>query len=382
MVRYTQLEVVSPVPVFFGLPRWRKASDPKHEEWQGLTVHRPRFLYVPGILKSLDARCYAAGIRRGLAQLVDQRQPELLDAHFIWPDGVAVSLLAKGLGLPYSITLRGKIYPCLEVPSQRRQCAEALRGAAAVISVDHRMADIARELGAEASRIHVIPNGVDLERFQPGDRAVAREQLELPPEGRLLVSVGHLGQRKGHRETIQALAQLPADVRLVLVGGDSSSHRGGKRELEELAGSVGVRDRVIFAGRQPFDRVPLYYQAADASVLASWREGCPNVVLECLACGTPVVATDVGSVPMMIDEGRNGRIVPVRDVASLAVAIEATLDQHLSPDQVRSSPAVRSWAEVADDVCEVFRNLQANGSPISRRMGLQARPPVSLNAAE
>jgi teichuronic acid biosynthesis glycosyltransferase TuaC len=355
MARRVPLEVVSPVPSFPVLSRFKGPRAPLCSRWQDVTVHRPRFFYLPGIFKSLDARFYAAGIRRWLAQFADRWQPDLLDAHFVWPDGVGVSLLAKEFGLPYSITLRGKIYPCLEVASQRRQCAEALRSAAAVVSVDHRMADIAQELGAEPARVHVIPNGVDLNRFQPGDRAAARQELGLPPGGRLLVSVGHLGERKGHRETLSALARLPRDVRLVLVGGDSKAHRGGKQDLEQLAESLGLDDRVIFAGPQPFDRIPLYYQAADASVLASWREGCPNVVLESLACGTPVVAADVGSVPMMIEDGRNGRIVPPCDADQLAKALGEVLDMHLPAEQVRGSPAVRSWDDVAAEVCTVFQ---------------------------
>ncbi|MHB0954792.1 MAG: glycosyltransferase [Pirellulaceae bacterium] len=356
LARRVPLEVVSPVPTFPLLSPGRGSRHPHVSQWQELTVYRPSFFYVPGILKSLDARFYATGLRSWLAERIDQWRPDLLDAHFIWPDGVAVSRLAQHFGLPYSITLRGKIYPCLEVPLQRRQCAEALRGAAAVISVDQRMADIAHELGANESRIHVIPNGIDLERFQPGDRAVVRRQLGLPREGPLIVSVGHLGERKGHRETILALARLPNDVRLVLVGDQSKAHRGGKRELEELARSVGVLDRVVFAGRQPFARVPLYYQAADVSVLASWREGCPNVVLESLACGTPVVATDVGSVPLMIDDGLNGRIVPPRDAARLAAAIAETLAEQIPPKRVVGSPAVRSWDEVANEVYELFQS--------------------------
>ena len=355
MARRLPLEVVSPVPSFPVLSHRNGPRAQLSSRWQELTVHRPRFFYLPGILKSLDARFYAAGIRRWLSQFADRWQPDLLDAHFVWPDGVGVSLLARELGLPYSITLRGKLYPCLEVPSQRRQCAEALRSAAAVVSVDHRMAEIAQELGAAPASVHVIPNGVDLDRFQRGDRAGARRRLGLPPRGRLLVSIGHLGERKGHRETLSALAQLPRDVRLALVGGDSNAHRGGKRDLEQLAESLGVRDRVVFAGPQPFDRISLYYQAADASVLASWREGCPNVVLESLACGTPVVATDVGSVPMMIQDGRNGRIVPPRDAQQLAKAVGEVLDMQLPAQQVRGSPAVRPWHDVADEVCAVFR---------------------------
>ncbi len=354
MARRVPLDAVSPVPSFPVLSRLKGPRGQLSSDWRELTVHRPRFFYLPGMLKSLDARFYAGGIRRWLVEFADRWRPDLLDAHFVWPDGVGVALLARELGLPYSITLRGKIYPCLEVPSQRRQCAEALRSAAAVVSVDHRMADIAQELGAEPSRVHVIPNGVDLDRFQPGDRAAARRRLGLPPGGRVLVSVGHLGDRKGHRETLAALARLPRDVRLVLVGGDSKAHRGGKRDLEQLAESLGLDERVIFAGPQPCARVSLYYQAADASVLASWREGCPNVVLESLACGTPVVASDVGSVPMMIEDGRNGRIVPPRDADQLAKAVGEVLDMQLPAEQVRGSRAVRSWDDVAAEVCAVF----------------------------
>jgi glycosyltransferase involved in cell wall biosynthesis len=281
-------------------------------------------------------------------------RPDVLDAHFIWPDGVGVSLLARELGWPYVITLRGKIYPCLEIPSQRQQCAQALRGAAAVISVDDRMARLACELGAGEDRVQVIPNGVDLDRFYPRDKETARRELGLPVEGRLMVSVAHLGRRKGHFETIQALAALPSDVRLVLVGGDAPEGRDA-RALQRFAHSLGVADRMILAGRQPYERIPLYFAAADISVLASWREGCPNVVLESLASGRPVVASDVGSVSAMIQDCQNGRIVPPQDARSLAKAIDELMNALPPPEQVRGSPAVRSWDQIAEDVCHVLR---------------------------
>lgn len=354
MARRADLQVVSPVPTFPLLARLRGTPGPVEGAWDGMTVHRPRFFYFPGVLKSLDARLYAAGVHRRLARVVDEFKPDILDAHFIWPDGVAVGRLAKKLGISYTITLRGKLYPCLNSPSQKRQCAEALRNAAAVISVDRRMADVARELGAADDRLHVIPNGVDLAHFQLGDQAAARSELQLPADARLLVSVAHLGERKGHCETVRALSRLPEDVQLILVGGDSAAHSGGKQQLIELADSLGVRERVLFVGKQPYELIPRYFQAANASVLASWREGCPNVVLESLACGTPVVATDVGAVPMMIEDGRNGRIVPVRDPERLAEAIRTVLDSDMSPEQMRSSPSVRSWDDIAGDVLDVF----------------------------
>ncbi len=354
MAARAELQVVSPAPTFPLVRRRRGRTGPVVDNWRGLTVHRPTFLSFPRVLKSLDGRLYARGVWPWLEQVAQTWRPEVLDAHFVWPDGVGVSQLAKRLGLPYTVTLRGWLYESMKHPRILRQCMAALREAAAVISVSGHLAQTAVELGVPSDRVHVIPNGIDLERFQPRDSLAARRVLGLPENERLLVTVAHLGPRKGHRETIQALARLPADVRLVLVGGDGQGGRNAKA-LRELARSLGVEDRVILAGRQPYDRVPLYFNAADLSVLASWREGCPNVVLESLASGTPVVASDVGHVPAMIRDGRNGRIVPPRQAEPLAKAIRELLDGSPSPEEVRGSAAVRSWDDVATEICETLR---------------------------
>jgi glycosyltransferase involved in cell wall biosynthesis len=276
---------------------------------------------------------------------------------------VGVYRLARASGIPYSITLRGKIYPCLESRSMTRQCAEALQHAAAVISVDSLMADIAVDLGAPREKVHVIPNGVDTEVFSPKDKAWARGELGLPLEGRLLVTVGHLKPSKGHGEVVQALAGLPRDIRLVIVGGEAQS--GYRRELMALASRLGVADRVLLAGKQPYERMPLYFSAADLSVLASYREGCPNVVLESLSCGTPVVATRVGAVPDLITLGQGGAIVPVRDVDILRGVILDTVSKSWSPETVRQSPSVQSWDAVAKRVYRIFVNAlgRKGGAP-------------------
>jgi len=351
------LQVVSPVPGLGLATFFRRQCEPVQDRWEGLTVHRPRFFRIPGVFQSSHARWYARGLERWLERFIGSWHPDILDAHFIWPDGVGVARLAGRRGLPYAITLRGKIYPCLEVPSQRRQCAEALRGAAAVISVDARMAQIARDLGAPPERVSVIPNGVDLDDFKPGNKQAARGRLGLPEDGRLLVSVAHLGVRKGHRETIEAVASLPGDVHLVLVGTDAPGCRDAG-VLRRLVEDLRLADRVIFAGPQPHERIPDFFIAADASVLASYREGCPNAVLESLACGTPVVATPAGAVPEMVVPGRNGAIVPMKDPAALAEAISAVLGRTWDPREVAGT--VQSWDEVAARVVGVFQHALAS----------------------
>lgn len=353
--RLAELQAVAPVPAFPLLGRLRGRPGALRGEWDGLTVHRPRFFCFPGVLKSLDGRLYARGLRRWAEQLCRQWRPDVLDAHFVWPDGVGVSLLASQLGIPYAITLRGQIYPCAE-DRRRAQCIDALGGAAAVISVSRPMADLAGGMGADRKRIAVIPNGVDTRAFRPRDKAAARRELGLGQEGRLIVTVAHLGPRKGSRETVRALAELPSDVRLVLVGGDPDGNRN-LRAIRALAARLGLADRVITAGRQPYRRIPLYFNAADVSVLASYREGCPNVVLESLASGTPVVAADVGAVPQLLSSPEAGRIVPPRRVEPLARALAEVLEAPPRPKDVASVNAVKSWDDVAEEVHEVLAGV-------------------------
>lgn len=348
-----ELKVCSPTPWFPVVTQDAGCNEAR--PWQGLEVFRPAFFYFPGILKNADARFYAHGLKRWLEELCRTWRPDVLDAHFVWPDGVGVGLLARKLGLPYVITLRGKIYECLKVPSQTRQCAAALQGAAAVISVSSKMADEARKLGVAPDRLHVISNGVDRERFFPRNKRDCRTLLGLPKEGRLLVTVAHLGHRKGHHEVIRALTYLPKDVKLVIVGG--AAQGGTPEKLQEVARSVGVADRLILSGRQPYEKIPLYYSAADASVLASYREGCPNAVLESLACGTPVVATDVGAVPDILPVPHAGQIVPAEQVDPLKNALAEVLNRPWDADEVVRMSKVRSWREIAGEVREVLRDV-------------------------
>ena len=352
--RQEELQVCSPVP-WFPLLAGKHDKNSLEESWQGLVVQRPTFFYIPGILKNLDAHFYARGLRHWLKELCRSWKPDVLDAHFVWPDGVGVAALAREMDIPYVITLRGKLYECLKVSSQTQQCTEALRGASAVISVSNKLADEARKMGVSEDHLFVIPNGVDKEVFYPREKTECRQALGLPVKDRLLVTVAHLGHRKGHHEVIQALAGLPDDVRLVIVGG--AAQGGTPEKLKAVAREVGVEDRLILTGPQPYEKIPLYFSAADASVLASYREGCPNVVLESLACGTPVVASDVGAVPDILPVPDVGRIVPLQTVEPLREALADLLNRSWDVAEVVQDSRVPGWDRVAQEVQSVFKNL-------------------------
>ena len=219
------------------------------------------------------------------------------------------------------------------------------------------MAEEAMKLGTPEDRLFLITNGVDHKLFYPRDKGICRNKLGLPQNGRILVTASHLGHRKGHHEVIHVLSNLPTDVRLVIVGGPAQG--GTPDQLRALAAKQGVGNRLILTGRQPYEKLPLYFSAADASVLASYREGCPNAVLESLACGTPVVATDVGAVRDILPEPGAGRIVPPLQVEPLREALSWVLEQEWDAKQVAKTSSIKSWNEIAQAVQGVLRKALA-----------------------
>jgi teichuronic acid biosynthesis glycosyltransferase TuaC len=349
------------VPVFPIVSRLRSKLPPAKDVVGGLTVHYPRFLYFPRILKKLDGWLYGRGLTPWVRHFCRNGCPDLLDAHFEWPDAVGVSHIAKALGFPYVITLRGALWVYFRNENIKQQCLRALHGAAAIVSLSHSMAQVCRDLGVPPEKIAVVHNGVNRALFHPGDKQEARRKLNLPLEGRLVVCVSYYQRRKGIMELVRAIAGLPENVRLALVGSkvarEAAYYSDVLREIERL----GLSRRVLRVGHEPHEKIPDYFRAADVSVLASYWEGCPNAVVESLACGTPVVATPVGSVPEIVVPGENGRIVPVGDVDALKDALHGILHRDWPPEKL--SRTVKSWDEVAKNVHDLLGSISFGGHP-------------------
>jgi glycosyltransferase involved in cell wall biosynthesis len=344
---HASVTVVAPVAF-----RYRLAL--RQVQREGVTVHHPRFVYVPGLLKCLDGFFLALSALRTV-RAVHRRFPvDLIDAHFGYPDGVAAVCLGRLLRRPVVITLRGSEAVTVTFRWRRAVMGWALRRAAAVIAVSAPLAELAMSLGVQAGRVHVIANGVDLERFRPGDREQARRELGLPQGPRLLLSVGHLVPPKGFHRVIGVLPALldEFDVEYVVVGGDAPGAEGYRGTLRRVAREAGVGDRVHLVGAEPPERVAGYLRAADALVLDSDREGCPNVVWEAMASGRPVVAASVGAVGEMVDEAAGivySRRDP-RDTAQLSDALRRALRRSWDAAAVRRGVDGRSWGAVGEAV--------------------------------
>lgn len=361
---HAEIRVVAPRAFFDRRPA------PRAEVIGGLPVSHPTFWYTPRIGKHLDGHALALSARAEVARLARSFRPELLDAHFAYPDGFAAVRLGRDLGLPVVITLRGTEPLISELGARRRAAlAAALAGADRLIAVSHPLADHARALlaahhpGRAPPPIAVIENGVDARRFAPGDPVAARAELGLAAEGRLLVSVGHLSPRKGFQRVLRVLPDLLADMpdlRFAIVGGPGAEGNN-EAELRRLAAPLG--DRVIFAGPASPDRVATWLRAADLFVLASDHEGCPNVVWEAQACAIPVVATAVGEVPRMV-RPETGLIVPrAEDAAALGAALREGLARGWNRAAIRAWAARHTWEGVAERVVAEWRAAVAEGRP-------------------
>ncbi len=355
--------VVSPVPWFplraaaFG--RYARFADVAAEENRdGLRVLHPRYPVIPKVGMTLAPALMAAALRPVLRRLLDEGPAfDLLDAHYFYPDGVAAVRLGRSLGLPVVVTARGSdvnLIPRHRLP--RRMIVTAARRAAAVVTVSEALRRALLDLGVPAEQVTVLRNGVDLARFRPVDRGEARRRLDLPGDGPLLLSVGNLIEGKGHHIAVDALARLP-EARLVIVGEGALS-----RSLAERARGLGLGDRVRLAGGVPQQRLPDYYAAADLLVLASAQEGMPNVVLESLACGTPVVATAVGGIPEVLDAPAAGRLVGQRTPGALAAAVQALLADPPGRGAVRRHAERFGWDTTTEGQLRLFRRVLARGA--------------------
>lgn len=351
-------KVVAPVPWFpFTNRRFGSYADraraPRAEERHGIAVAHPRYLQIPKIGMTVSPALLAAAafgtIKNHMACGYDF---DLIDAHYFYPDGVAAVILAKRLGKPVIITARGtdvNLIPQYTFP--RRMIQWAASKADGVITVCKALKDTLTNLDVPTERVTVLRNGVDLEFFHPVDRLQARDKLGLNRDAKILLSVGLLIDRKGHDIPIRALKELP-DVRL-LIAGDGEK----RRYLEEHAADAGVSDRVTFLGSVAHEELRFFFSAADALVLASSREGWANVLLESMACGTPVIASDVWGTPEVVTCPAAGVLMEKRTPESFASAYRKLIANYPDRSDTRQYAEQFSWDDTTNGQLQLMRGV-------------------------
>ncbi len=362
VARDAEVVVVAPV-AWFPLDRLvrgrERAAIPREERQGSLRVLHPRVLSIPRFGKWLDGVFYALSLLPFLRSLRRTFPFDVIDAHFAFPDGLAAVLLGRVLGCPATITLRGSIVRLSRYRLHRPQLRWALDRAAAVFSVSGFLRDVAAGLGIAPGRIRVVPNGVDTERFRPRDRVATRRALDLPSDRPITLSVGTLGAHKGHHRVIGRLPEVIAahpDLLHVIIGISLPGYEG-RPALERQVRELGLERHVMIVGERPHEEIPYWLAAADVFCLATRSEGWPNVLLEALACGRPVVATRVGGVPEIVTDPAFGILVPPADDAALAAALREALSRSWDASAMVAHAATHSWDRVAATVVETLRSV-------------------------
>ena len=351
-----EVRVVAPVPWLpIANPAFGKYADfakvPGQEVRHGIEIWHPKYWVVPKIGMGIAPLLMACAARKTVRKIRDQGFDfDLIDAHYFYPDGVAACILANSLDKPFVVTARGtdiNLIPRYGVA--KKWILWAAGKSLAMISVCQALKDEMVVIGMAKDKVTPLRNGVDLDFFKPGNREEIRKQLNIA--GRTLLSVGYLIERKGHHLIIDALASLPGVS--LYIAGDGEMFA----QLNKLALDRGVLDRVTFLGALDRESLRRYMVAADALVLASSREGMANVLLESIACGTPVIATPLWGTPEVVAVPEAGVLTKDRSVAGIVEGVNRLFANYPSRELTRRYAEKFSWDDTTRGQLEIFRRV-------------------------
>lgn len=353
-----EIRVVAPVPypppLRFG-SRWMYSRVAREEMIGGIRVFHPRYFLIPKISMPFHGLMMFFSVLRLIKRIKAEFDFDVIDAHYVFPDGLAAVLLGIVFEKPVVVTARGSdINVVAEMPLMRRLVRYTLANVAGVIAVSQALKTRIVGLGIPDRKVTVIPNGVDLEKFHPMDKTAARQRLGLPGDKKVLLSVGGLDSVKGFDRLIQAVRilidEFGADDILLLIAGEG----GLRRKLLSMVTAQSLEAHVRLVGAVPHEELRTWYSAADLFCLASRSEGWPNVVLESLACGTPVIATAVGGIPEIITSDSLGLLVHSGE-RQIAAQIHNAFCKEWRRTDIASAMKDRTWDRVAR---LVVRNLK------------------------
>jgi glycosyltransferase involved in cell wall biosynthesis len=278
--------------------------------------------------------------------------PHVACNFWLYPEGYATVAVARRLGIPAVVGSIGSDLNRIADPASRWLTRLAMKRAAFVVTKSEHLRQQAIRMGINARKVRTVRNGCDPSVFHLADRSAARAKLAVDDEAELVLFVGRLDPAKGIVELLEAFASLASrrpKLRLVYVGDGP-----GGEQLRRKAKDLALEDRIILIGACPSHKVAQWLAAASVLALPSYNEGYPNVVIEALSCGRPVIATNVGGILELVNE-KSGILVAPRDSRALADAIETAMERNWDERSI-SEQFHRGWDEAADEmlsICEL-----------------------------
>ncbi len=343
--------------VFCSVAEYPKLLKPKSPHKAVDLAWRPaevKVTYIPyTALPVISRSLNGYSIARNVLPHVRAFDPDVILNYVIYPQGLAAVIIGEKLHVPTVLTAIGSDLNRIADPLCGMLTRQTLRRADFVTTVSHDLCLTARRMGAHPGSTRPKLNGCDTKVFYPRPRLAAREALGLDPESEIVVYVGRLDLRKGLMELVNAMALLRTrrpKAHCYLIGDGPA-----QAELEAAVAKQRLGDVITFVPPRMSAEVAVWMGASNLVTLPSYNEGCPNVVIEALSSGRPVVATRVGGIPELMDE-RTGRLVPKQDVPALARGLEQVLEARWDALYI-SKLHGRSWNDVARDLLGIFQEL-------------------------
>ncbi len=358
--RECSLSIVSPLPWAPPLPllpkRWTACSTvPFHAHFKEFEVSYPKYFMLPFIGDYFSYLSLYFSLSRLINGNFFKEKPDLINVHWAYPDAVAAGILAKNLRIPVVVSLLGSdVNRDMKKSYFARLIKNCLRNCSHVVTVSAALKNAVKVHGISENKISVINNGVDFDEFPLLDKSKSRSDLGLRQDHRYIVFVGRLEPVKGINTLLEAVykdKKTLAGVKIVLVGDGSLA-----KKLREDCNNMGLQEYFIFAGHQGHDTVSKWYGAADLFCLPSLNEGHPNVIMEAIASGRPVVASDVGAISEFVTS-EVGALFQAGDSKSLGKALQNVLAQTWSPEKIRASIATRTWQNNGQQYMKIFQEI-------------------------
>lgn len=351
--KITDITIVSPLP-------WHRFHKiPFVNNWDGLTVYYPKYPFVPVLSRPLQPVLMTLSIFKLVERLVIEKGINLINAHWVYPDGISAVWTGRRIGVPVIVSARGcdiNLYGNYRL--RKPQIRWALEHSHRVITVSNNLSEIiVNNMALDKRKVIVIRNGVDKDRFSLGNREDYRKRTGLYLETKYLIFIGQMHEVKGVNYLIDALYILKKKGALtfktILIGDGPL-----KKNVEDWIRKRDLTKDILLLGEKPNDEIPLWMNACNLFCLPSKREGLPNVILEATATGLPVVASRVGGISEIVDDS-NGILVEPGNPSALADAIVTAFKKKWDRERIREKVNSFSWEKSAEMYFKIYQEVLA-----------------------
>lgn len=379
MGKMAEITVISPLPWFpntaliktlgnkinlltmLSHDRLQYSEIPYFVQWNGFDVYYPRYPFIPVLSRPFHPTLVTLAVFGLVKKLVAEKDINIINAHWIYPDGISAVWSGKQINIPVVVTAHGcDLNHYSHYKLRRPQILWALKNSNKITTVSNALYErTTKELGINKNKVVMIPNGVDTDRFHLRNRKEAKKQLGLNQNKKYLLFVGQFHEVKGLEYLIEAIAILKKRGSLsfeTILIGDGPQGYTIKQWLQEK----GLTNDVLVLGQRPNNEISAWMNACDFFCLPSKREGMPCVILEALSCGLPVIASRVGGIPELVSED-NGILVEPQNPHALADAIETAFKRKWDKPNISKQMEKFSWSRAAESYIEIFEQALSVG---------------------